>query len=381
MIDRFSTPEMQKIWSEREKYRRWLKVEKAVNDALIKNKVIPENNLSHYLEFWSNADGWLTKLIQESTKIEKEIGHDVNAFVFAIDSSSGEDTRWIHYGMTSSDLVDTANAMAVKESLGWISNAAIKLEEVLYRLTKESDGVDIAGRTHGQYAEPYFLNKVFFSFYHALKSTTYAFADVRLPGMISGAVGDNKYISPDIEMEVLDNLGLLPCFSTQAVPRHHHAQLVSRLALIASALESMVLQVRLYQQSGIEEMYEPFGEKQTGSSAMPHKRNPILCENVAGLSRLMRSYVGPALENVSLWGQRDISHSSVERVILPDAFNVLHKMLQRTIYIFENLEINKKAIAKNLLEVPQDSQSRLLELVREGKSRQEAYRIVQGEIK
>lgn len=382
MIGRYSTPEMTKIWSEERKYRNWIKVERAVNDALIEQGVIPPNQLSKLLEGLLLPES-LALIIDFAKLFEQKTRHDVVAFVFALEErlkKDSEDARWIHYGMTSSDLVDTATAMAVRESMAEISNVLQKLEEILYHLTNRYPGAKIMGRTHGQYAEPLNLSDMFHLWYCNLKDVIQNIWNYRLPGKISGAVGDYKHLSWNVEAAVLKALALPMCVSSQIVPRHHHAKLISRLALVASTVENFTFQVRLYQQSGVEEMFEPFGEAQTGSSAMPHKRNPILCENVSGLARLMRGYVGPAMENIGLWHQRDISHSSVERVILPDAFSVLHFMLNRVSYVLDNLEIDESLMFERV-EAYQDSQGEMLKLIREGHSRQEAYRMIQEKTK
>jgi len=379
MIERYSTPEMEKIWSERGKYKRWIEIEKTVNDVLQEQKVIPSNDLS--IHFDKLLDRYVSFVIHDSKELEKEIHHDVNAFVFTLEnfiSKADSDGRFIHYGLTSSDIVDTGNAIAIRDSLDILHKSYNKLRLIFFdELPKKVDGTKIMGRTHGQHAEPILLKRMFRVFAQDMVNHEYHLCDDIVCGKISGAVGDNKYISRSNEVDILCRLGLRYCETTQVVPRESYARLIANMALLASSLEKMVLQIRLHQQSGIEEIYEPFDKKQTGSSAMPTKRNPILCENISGLARIMRSYVQPAMENISLWDQRDISHSSVERIIFPDAFNLLHFMLKRVIYIFENIEFNFDNINKNL-EKYSDSQGKLLELIREGKGRQEAYRIVQG---
>lgn len=380
MIERYSTREMQKIWSEEEKIKRWLLIEKTVNDVLQEEKVIPENTLSTQLNSIINNDWW--EMVSDNAKeLEKETGHDVVAFIFAVENLVGEDGRWIHYGLTSSDLLDTANAMAIKDSIGVVVSSLKDLKKALCSVVSRCGDTYIMARTHGQYAEKILLSRMFGNFWGDLSNHIDALTnDIDTTGKMSGAVGDNKYISKETEIKILSKLGInSEDFATQIVPREQYAEVVFRLALIGCTLEKIALQVRLYQQSGIEEMFEPFGRKQTGSSAMPHKRNPILCENVCGLARILRGYVSPAMEDVTLWQQRDISHSSVERIILPDAFNLLHFMIQRVYKVLSGLEINVENMHKHVEENSgNDSQKMLLDLVRRGKSRQEAYRIVQG---
>jgi adenylosuccinate lyase len=383
MIERYSTREMQKIWSEEEKIKRWLLIEKTVNDVLQEEEIIPENNLSGQLLSIIN-DSWYDLILHNAKELEKETGHDVVAFIFAVENLVGKDGRWIHYGMTSSDLLDTANAMTIKESAKVIISSLRDLKKSLDSVISRCADSCIMARTHGQYAEKILLSNIFSNFWMSLSDHIESLGnDIDITGKMSGAAGDYKYINRETEIKILSKLGINgECFATQVVPREQYAELISRLALIGCTLEKIALQIRLYQQSGIEEMFEPFGRKQTGSSAMPHKRNPILCENVCGLARVLRGYVSPAMEDVALWQQRDISHSSVERIILPDAFNLLHFMIKRVYNILDGLEISVDNVQKHVEENSEnDSQKMLLELVRQGKSRQEAYRIVQGKEK
>jgi len=379
MIERYSTKEMQKIWSEEEKIKRWLLIEQTVNDVLQEEEIIPKNTLSAQLSSIIN-NSWYDLILHNAKELEKETGHDVVAFIFAVENLVGKDGRWIHYGMTSSDLLDTANAMTIKDSIQIISSALTDLVDCINGRINMCGTAEIMGRTHGQYAEHMPIKNVFDIFWNDIWRHSAALNSIDITGKMSGAVGDNKYITEKEEKKIMDYLGITrERAATQIVPREQYAEVVSRLALIGCTLEKIALQVRLYQQSGIEEMFEPFSRKQTGSSAMPHKRNPILCENVCGLARILRGYVSPAMEDIALWQQRDISHSSVERIILPDAFNLLHFMIQRVYKVLSGLEINVENIHKHIEENSEnDSQKMLLDLIRQGKSRQEAYRIVQA---
>jgi len=372
MIERYCTKEMNEIWSEEAKYQRWVLVEQSVNDTLIQHQKIPPNNLSNLLK---NISAQL--LVLKAKEIEAEISHDVNAFVFACEDLCGSEGRWVHYGLTSNDIVDTANALAIKQSTSIIKNELLKINYAVWQKEQPNANIKIIARTHGRHAEITNLSNVFHLWSQDINDCL-GDLDKRIPGKISGAVGDYKFISKAIERDILNKLELSSCASNQIVSRINHAKLMSSLVAAASILEKIALQIRLYQQSGIDEMYEPFGAKQTGSSAMPHKRNPIKCENICGLARVMRGYLSPVFEDIALWQERDISHSSVERIIIPDAFNLLHYMSKNMLKIIDGLQINYEIIQNNINNFIDDgSQKKLLNLVGQGMSRQEAYRIIQ----
>lgn len=379
MIDRYCTEEIKNIWSETNKFKLWVLIEKRVNNELIKYNIIPTNTLSEQLE---SID--ISSLISCTKNIEKEINHDLNAFVFACEELCGKDGRWIHYGLTSSDVLDTANSIMIKESINVIQKSITYLITKLYFLLEKTQNCYHMARTHGQFAEPKQLSTFFSNFIKSLLLCHDDIRNLKVPGKISGAVGNNVYIPIEIEKNILSSLYLdYSKNSTQIVQREYYARIVINMALVATIIEKLALQIRLYQQSGIEEMYEPFGYKQTGSSAMPHKRNPISCENLCGLSRIARSYVAPALENICLWQERDMTHSSVERIILPDMFNVVHFMIERMIKIISGLEINYDKNKDNVFNFGTkyiDSQKEMLELVRKGRGRREAYEIIKQRI-
>lgn len=394
MISRYSTPEMTNLWSEDNKIKNWIKIEQVVNQELIKSKIIPENQLDSFFTsiLTENAETWdyqagplsVISIKRFADKYEKEIQHDVNAFVFALEEFinsyfNTKDGRWIHYGLTSSDLLDTANAITIQQSIYLIDDKIKDIILVISKLINKYKEQLLSGRTHGQYAENITLESFFKRIQEDLLENLRRFSEIinSCSGKISGAVGNNRIIPVEIEWKVLKQLNLFRTSNaTQIIQREWHARVIMALALLASSIEKAVLQIRLYQQSGIEEMSEPFHVNQTGSSAMPHKHNPVLCENLTGLARVVRSYVIPALENISLWQERDISHSSVERIILPDAFNLIHFMLKRFAYIISGLNINIETINAHL--IADNSQDKLLDFIKQGYGRQEAYRMVQG---
>ncbi|MHA2280267.1 MAG: lyase family protein [Promethearchaeota archaeon] len=344
MIERYSTKEISEIWDDPlNRIKIFIRIECLLNDALQMLEVIDKNKLSELL-FLVDPE----IIYKRAKEIEEETEHDINAFVFALEEAVPEDGRWIHYGLTSSDLIDTANAVMIKDSLIVIRQALGKLEATLKRTIDRTKGIEIAGRTHGVHAETVELSELFRSFKNEVARNIDRMIDTRsraIAGKVSGAVGDYKYFPRGVGNHVLNSLGVQHETDIgQVVARDRYAELFNTLALIGCSLERFVMQVRLHHQSGIDEIKEGFSFKQTGSSAMPHKRNPIKSENVCGLSRLLRGYALTAMQNVALWNQRDISHSSTERVILPDSFHILHFMILRTISIFENLQINENLI-------------------------------------
>jgi len=376
LIERYSTKEISQIWDDPvNRIKIFIKIERLLNDALQEFSIIDKNELSNFL---NTVDP--KRIYNRATEIEKEIEHDINAFVFALEEIAGKDGKWIHYGLTSSDLIDTTNAIMIKDSIKIVKESLLKLRDTFLKLTKVYKDIFIAGRTHGVHAERLRLSGIFESFANEVDRSTNRLIDAKsriVVGKLSGAVGDNKYIDYKVTDHILSKLFLMPEEDIgQIVSRDRYAELFNTLALIGCSLEKFVLQIRLHHQTGIDEIKEGFSAKQTGSSAMPHKRNPIKSENVCGLSRLLRGYALTGMQNVALWNQRDISHSSTERVILPDSFHILHFMILRTIEIFENIQINNELIEKNANSIP-ESQDELLKLIREGYSRQEAYRKVQ----
>ncbi|MFH1654128.1 MAG: adenylosuccinate lyase [Pseudomonadota bacterium] len=376
MIQRYARDEMADIWVDESKYQRWLSVELAVCDEWSKLGRIPESSL---------------KIIKEKVKfdlnrmneIENDVGHDVIAFLTTLSESIGAESRYIHLGMTSSDLLDTAFATQLRDATQLILSDIGKLLSVLKEKALAYKMLPMVGRTHGIHAEPVTLGLKFALWYAEFERhwerLKRASADVSV-GKISGAVGTFAHIPPQVEEGVCKALGLTPSpASTQVVPRDRHANFFSVLAGIASSIESVAIEIRHLQRTEVSEVAEPFGKKQKGSSAMPHKRNPILCENITGLARLVRSYASASLENVALWHERDISHSSVERVIAPDATILVDFMLDRLIKVLSGLDVFPERMKKNL-ELGGGlihSQRVLLALVDKGLTREEAYVIVQ----
>jgi len=374
MIERYSTKEMRAIWSEESNYFRWLVIEKAVNDT-IQGKLIPANSLSEQLSSLCLIEN-LSWVVQKAKEYEKETNHDVVAFLFAIEDLCA-DGKWAHWGLTSSDIKDTGLSLAIQKSFRELSSASRELIETCFGLYQAHTNVLIGARTHGQLAEPVRLPQVFFKFISELWPLVDKIDSWEHKGKLSGAVGNNRIISEDLETKALAALGLNRTkTATQVIQRTYHAEVIFTLCLLVALIEKMALQIRLWQQSGVEEISEGFGDGQTGSSAMPHKHNPIDCENLCGVARLVRSYVSPALEDIALWGFRDMTHSSVERVVFPDIFNLTHYSVIKLTKILRGLKINTKKIEEHLKQIP-ESQDRLLELIKAGHSRKEAYYLTQ----
>lgn len=376
MIDRYSEAPMCLLWEDDARYQKWLEVELAVCLAMEQLGEAPQGT----------AD-----LIREKVRlnperilqIEAKTRHDVIAFLTHIEEQVGEQARWLHFGMTSSDMLDTAFALQLREAGGLIVTGIDCLMVVLKRRAHELKDVAMIGRTHGMHAEPTSMGLVFAGYYAEMRRhrerMEHAIASISV-GKIAGAVGIYGALSPEIERLALVSLDLVPeTCATQIVQRDRHAEYFSVLAGIASSLERMAIQVRHWQRSEVGEAAEPFDFGQKGSSAMPHKRNPILSENICGLARLVRSYAGVALENVALWHERDISHSSVERVIAPDATILVDFMLQRAGRLMACLVVDYQRVAQNLAQMDGlvFSEALMLALIRKGLSRQRAYELVQ----
>ncbi|MGL9717284.1 MAG: adenylosuccinate lyase [Wolbachia sp.] len=377
MIPRYSRKEMSAIWEENNKFNIWLKIEKLICEAQEKLGIIPSGvagKLSGAIEFD----------IERINEIESTVKHDVIAFLTHIAEKVGVDVRYLHYGVTSSDVLDTCLAVQMKESCDILLK---DLENLLAALKKKAgDYKDIVcvGRSHGMHAEPTTLGLKFARFYTEFKRSYQRLINAQKEistCKISGAVGNFANVDPFVEEYVAEKMGLIPeTISSQVIPRDRHAMFFSVLGVIASSMENVAIEIRHLQRTEIGEISEYFSTGQKGSSAMPHKSNPILSENLTGLSRLMRSYVFPALENVALWHERDISHSSVERCIVPDACIVMDFALARLTDLVDKLVINKENVERNLNSSKGSifSQRVLLELVRSGLTREEAYKIVQS---
>ncbi len=376
MIERYARDAMRSLWSDRARYQKWLEVELAVCRAMEEEGGVPSGT----------ADGVQAKIQidpQRIREIEIKTRHDVIAFLTHLEEQAGDDVRWLHLGMTSSDVLDTAFALQLRAAGQLLHDDLDQLSAVLRRRAHELKGVAMVGRTHGIHAEPISTGLVFAGYYAEVSRNSRRLAravEAISCGKVSGAVGVYGNISPTVEAAALKRLELVPeSCATQVVQRDRHAEFFSTLGLIASSIERMALQVRHWQRTEVGEAGEPFGRGQKGSSAMPHKRNPILSENLCGLARLVRSYAATSLENVPLWHERDISHSSVERVIGPDATTLLDFMLHRLTAMLDGLVIHREQMAANLNRSGGliFSESVMLALVRRGVIRQRAYEMVQ----
>jgi len=381
MIDRYTRAEMGRIWSEENKYRQWLEVELATAEALAETGEVPEEAA----KLLRKHAGFTVARIQE---VEREVRHDVIAFTTVVAESMAaaghpEASRWLHYGLTSNDVVDTAQALILRGASEVISKGINSLSEILKARALEFKHAIQIGRTHGVHAEPITFGLKLALFYDEIRRNLTRFCaaaeDLRV-GKISGAVGTFGHIGPEAEDRICRRLGLKPApIASQVISRDRHANYVSALALIAAALEKIALEIRHLQRTEVREAEEPFAAGQKGSSAMPHKRNPIVSEQICGLARVVRSNTQAAFEDVALWHERDISHSSVERIILPDSTILVDYMLSKTEWLITGLRVNAARMQKNL-ELTKGlvfSGQLLLDLTAAGMLREDAYRIVQ----
>ncbi|WP_461828553.1 adenylosuccinate lyase [Aquifex sp.] len=379
MIERYTRKEMGDIWSEVNKFRKWLEVEIAVCRAWNKLGKIPDEALKK-IEEKTYVDEKVVERIKEYEKVYK---HDVLAFVSAIAEQVGEEGRYIHLGLTSSDVVDTALALLIREAIDLILKDLDKVMEEVKRLAYEHKDTLMMGRTHGVHAEPYTFGLKMCVWYDELRRHKERILRARgniTFGKISGAVGTYSNIPPEVEKLALQELGLkIEPASTQIVHRDRHAEVLTSLALLASSLEKFATEIRHLQRTEVLEVLEPFTKGQRGSSAMPHKKNPIHSERICGLARVIRANAIPAMEDIVLWHERDISHSSVERVILPDSFIALDYILNLFYEILRGLVVNKERMKKNMeLSKGLYASSKVLVLLTEkGLSRDYAYDIVQ----
>jgi adenylosuccinate lyase len=377
VIERYSLPEMVAIWSPEQRFRTWLEVEILACEAWSKLGIIPEDDVARIRARASFS-------VARIEELERETRHDVVAFTRAVSETLGPEGKWIHYGLTSTDVVDTAlgsqlrqaNALLRADIAGFI--AILAEQAVRYKATV------MMGRTHGIHAEPTTFGLKLALWYAEMRRNqerfTRAAADIEY-GKISGAVGTYANVDPFVEQYVCEQLGLAPALiSTQVLQRDRHAAYIATLALIGATLDQIATEIRHLQRTEVREVEEPFYQGQKGSSAMPHKRNPVSCEQICGLARLLRGYIVPAYEDVPLWHERDISHSSVERVILPDATLLLNYMLRRMTTIIRDLRVYPQTMRRNM-----DrtfgliySQRVLLALVDKGVAREPAYDAVQG---
>ena len=377
MIERYSRPEMSLIWSEETQYRTWLDIEVLACEAWATLGKIPEADMKNIRE----RAGFEVEKIRET---EKKTKHDVAAFVSEVQRVIGASGRFVHMGLTSSDIVDTAFAYRLKKSAEGILKGLEACLETTLKRAEEHKQTLMMGRTHGIHAEPMTLGMKWLLWHDSLqrarKRIEAAKKEISV-GKLSGAVGNYAHVPPEVEKFVCNKLGLTPdTLSTQVISRDRIAAYFSALALMASSVEAIAVELRHLQRTEVGEVREGFSSGQKGSSAMPHKRNPISAENITGLCRLLRAMVIPALEDCALWHERDISHSSVERVIGPDANILADYLLWRLNHLLINLEVFPQKMAENLnlLCGVTQSQTVLLKLIEKGLSRDEAYSIVQG---
>ena len=376
MIQRYTHPEMGAIWSEQRRYETWLEVELAATDAMADAGLVP---VEAARELRARAAFDIARI----EEIERTTQHDVIAFTTAVAEKVGPAARWLHFGLTSSDVVDTAQALQMREACGLTVKGIAGLMEAVRERAEEHRRTAMIGRTHGVHAEPMTFGVKLALWYAELQrdlDRVLRARDVVSVGKLSGAVGTFAHLDPGIEADVCRRLGLEPApVASQVIQRDRHAELMTALAITAASLEKFALEIRGLQKTEIGEVEEPFGKGQKGSSAMPHKRNPIGCEQITGLARLIRANAMAALENIALWHERDISHSSVERVILPDSFIALDHMLRRFTRIVAGMVVYQDRMRENL------ARSRgvvfsgtvLLELAKRGVSREQAYEWVQ----
>lgn len=376
MIERYTLPKMKEVWSEESKLQNWLQIEVLACEAMAKLGLVPKEALAAIKQ----RAGFSVERVKE---IEQRTRHDVVAFLENLAENTGEAARYLHYGMTSSDVLDTGLALQMRDAAEILIDGTGRVLGLLKRRALEHRGTVMIGRTHGVHAEPITFG---------LKLAVWAFEmrrnldrllraqSIVSYGKISGAVGTYASLDPFVEKYVCDRLGLKPAeASTQIIQRDRHAEYMCALAVTASSLEKFATEIRGLQRTEVLEVLEPFREGQTGSSAMPHKRNPIICERICGLARVARANAQVALENVTLWHERDISHSSAERVIIPDSTILLDYMLNKFNEVLEGLVVYSKKMEKDL-EITRGlifSEKVMLALVGKGATRQEAYTMVQ----
>jgi len=380
MIRRYTRPEMGRIWSDENKFRRWLDVEIATAEVEAEAGLIPASAARAIARRGHRPDAFSVERILE---IEKQVKHDVIAFTTNVAENIGPEGRYLHYGLTSNDVVDTAQALQVREASQLLLDGLARLGEVLKKRAFEFQHTPMVGRTHGIHAEPITFGWKLAIWYEENRRNTerlaYAAEQMRV-GKISGAVGTYAHLSPALEKKICSRLGLeADPISSQVIQRDRHAFYLTTLAVIASSLDKIALEIRGLQRTEVREAEEYFSAEQKGSSAMPHKRNPVTAEQICGLARVVRANAQAALENVPLWHERDISHSSVERVILPDSTILVDYLLDKTARLVETMFVYPERMIGNLgsLRGLIFSGQLLLDLVEKGAAREEAYRWVQ----
>lgn len=384
MITRYSRPEMRAIWTDENKLRLWLQIERLASEALVREGLVPAADFAKIQAGCAAAEADLPGLVARQRELEKTLNHDVIAFTTAVaEKINHRASRWLHYGLTSSDVLDTALAVQLVQSADLLIADVKALLPVIARRAREHQWTPCIGRSHGIHAEPITfglkLALMYDEFQRArrrLESARYSVA----VGKLSGAVGTSAHLPPRVEARVCKQLGLRPApLATQVVPRDLHAEFQTTLALVGASIERWAVEFRHLQRTEVLEAEEPFTAGQKGSSAMPHKRNPITWERLTGLARVLRGNALAALENVALWHERDISHSSVERIIFPDSCTLLDYMFGLLTRLMDGLNVYPENMQKNLrLSLGMwNSQTVLLALIRKGLTREEAYALVQ----
>lgn len=376
MIDRYTRPEMRALWSDERKFQCWLEVEATASEVLADAGIVPQDAAKAI-----RAKGKFD--VARIKEIELQTRHDVIAFTTAVAENVGPESRWLHYGLTSTDVVDTAQALQLKEASERIRAGMVALRDVLKRRAVEFKTTPCIGRTHGVHAEPTTFGLKMLLWFSEMERNIARFdaaaEDMRV-GKLSGAVGSFGHLKPEHEEEICRRLGLKAALvSTQVLQRDRHAAYIGALGVMASTLDKIATEIRHLQRTEVREAEEFFSEGQKGSSAMPHKRNPITCENICGLARVVRGNVQVALENVALWHERDISHSSAERVILPDTTTLADYMLSKATNLIDKLMVYPVRMKKNLESTGGlvFSGQLLLDLAEAGMLREEAYKLVQ----
>ena len=377
MIPRYTRPEMGRIWSEDNRFRTWLTVEVAATETLAEAGIVPKD-AARAIRERANFD------VQRINQIEAEVRHDVIAFTTAVSEAVGAHSRWFHYGLTSNDVVDTAQALLIGQASAVIAADLRALSEILKRRAWEFKDTPMIGRTHGVHAEPITFGFKIANWYSEVQRHIARFEqaaeDLRV-GKFSGAVGTFAHLTPELEEKICARLHLkAAAISSQVIQRDRHAHYLATLAVIASTLDKIATEVRHLQRTEVREAEEYFSEKQKGSSAMPHKRNPVTAEQISGLARVVRSNAQAGFENVALWHERDISHSSVERIIIPDSTTLTDYLLQKTTNLVDTMFVYPERMRANL-DATRGlvfSGQLLLDLVEHGVSREDAYRVVQA---
>ena len=377
MIKRYEVKEIVDIWSQENKLSTWKKIESTVTKSLEEERIVPKGLSKKIL------DANIT--VEEVEAREKITNHDLASFVDILQDKVNQDSEWIHYGLTSSDVVDTSNSLLILESLKFLLQEVDKLINTLKNLAIKEKDTKIVGRTHGVFAEVTFLGNIISNWLLEISRNKERLERAKENisiGKLSGVVGNYTIINSDVEKKSLETLNLKPeLFASQIVSRDRYAEVISSIGMLASSYDRIAINLRGYQRSEVGEIHESFSNEQKGSSAMPHKKNPITSERISGISRILRGYVVTALENISLWHERDISNSSVERIIFPDSFNLICFSTIEMEKLFKNININHEKISSNInsAKVSLLTQSFLSHLITKGVERDEAYRFLQSQ--